>query len=268
MNHTNVPAGTECYNVDAAPLVARGIQYSPTELTSALKGRVSAILRDDVATAQLEDVLLGLATTSFQVETLRSLLSFAPNDLPSWRVGEALAEAYLTDHRACNFPWPMGRDLRNPSASPAGTDLVGFHHPSEDVRFAFCEVKTSEEEKWPPGVLTGRHGLSEQLSQLRDSTRVKNYLVRYLGLRAANADWRPTFQAAAARFLVDVKDVSLFGILIRDVQPKPADLLSRAHTLANNCPPTTRIELRAIYLPTSSIQTLPHAATEALGGAS
>ncbi len=268
MNNANVPAGTECYNVDVTPLIARGIQYASGDLSQALGGRVAAILNDDDAKTRLEEILLSLATTSFQVDALRSLLSSSSGDLPSWRVGEALAEAYLTHHRGCEFPWPIGRDLRNPAASPAGTDLVGFHLNKKEVRFAFGEVKTSEQEKWPPSISTGRHGLTEQLSQLRDSVHVKYHLVRYLALRAASADWRLTFEVAAARFLSNSSDVSLFGALIRDVEPKPADLRGRAETLVNGCPASTSIELWAIYLPTGSIATLPEAASTAMRGAS
>lgn len=125
----------------------------------------------------------------------------APDDLPGWRVGEALAEVYLIEHRQCEFPWPGGRDLKNPSASPAGTDLVGFYRYNDEVRFAFGEVKTSNHSDSPPSVVTGRHGLSEQLSDLRDSTDIKGNLVRYLGHHATRASWRPTFEAAVSRFL-------------------------------------------------------------------
>ena len=67
-----------------------------------------------------------LRLSCFASDNLRSALS-AKHPVFDWQVGEAMAEAYLVDHRQCEFPWPSGRDLRNPEASPAGADLVGFH---------------------------------------------------------------------------------------------------------------------------------------------
>lgn len=120
--------GTEVYTADATPVVARGVFYSGSELTAALIGSVSRILWDDAGTAELETILARVSTTEFSDQSIKRILGSRPM-LKNWRVGEALAEAFLIEHRACDFPWPSGRDLKNPSASPAGTDLVGFRKP-------------------------------------------------------------------------------------------------------------------------------------------
>jgi hypothetical protein len=100
----------------------------------------------------------------------------------AWRVGEAIAESYLVEHRHCEFRWPGGRDLKNPESSPAGTDLVGFQtDAATSVRFSFGEVKTSNHAEYPPSLMYGRHGLKQQLEGLRDSHAVKDVLVKYLG---------------------------------------------------------------------------------------
>jgi hypothetical protein len=253
-----VSVGTEVYNADAPPVTARGVSYTEAELNVALSGAVSRILRDDAGTADLQAILASVVTTDFSDKSVKRVLSQGPM-VEAWRVGEGLAEAYFAEHKNYEFPWPSGRDLKNPSASPAGTDLVGFQETDAVVnadRFAFGEVKTSAQELWPPNVMDGRHGLQKQLEALRDSTDVKDALVIYLGHHAGGARWLPRYQSAAARYLADSSDVSLFGVLIRDVKPKADDLRKRAEVLAGNCPSQTNIELRALYLPKNSIKTL------------
>lgn len=263
-----IPTGQEIYTADAPPVVARGASYSQSDVESALKGPVSAILWDDAGRANLQAILLGLATTGFMVEGVRDILS-QPPALESWRVGEGLAEAFLVEHRGCEFPWPVGRDLKNPAASPAGTDLVGFQPvdgKGDDYRFAFCEVKTSEQEAWPPSVMNGRSGLKKQLEDLRDDATVKGALVAYLCHHAVGADWFSVFASAAARYLKSPTDVSVFGIMVRDVEPKADDVRARATSLSKKCPKDISIELRAMYLPTGSIASLSNAAIEAREG--
>lgn len=261
-----VSAGTEIYKADAGPVKARGATYTDGELDEALRDSVASILWDDAGTANLQAILTSVVMTDFSDQAVNRILSNQATP-ENWRVGEALAEAFLIEHRACEFPWPSGRDLKNPSASAAGTDLVGFEKAdTESYRFAFGEVKTSGEERWPPSVMDGRHGLNKQLEVLRDSTEVKDSLVKYLGHHAIGTDWFPHYQKAAERYLSDPCDVSLFGILVRDVEPKPEDLSSRVGGLARECPPTTTIELRAMYLPRKSIESLAQRAEKARGG--
>lgn len=261
-------AGTEVYSADVAPVTARGASYTDAELDAALGGSVSHILWDDAGTTNIQAILTSVITTDFSNKSVKRILEshHAPEN---WRVGEALAEAFLVEHRACEFPWPSGRDLKNPSASPAGTDLVGFHktNVAENIhRFAFGEVKTSEQEAWPPGVMDGRHGLKKQLEDLRDSTDMKDSLVKYLGHHANGTDWFPRYQSATTRYLANPADVSLFGVLVRDVEPKREDLANRASDLAADCPAETGIELRAMYLPRKTINSLAQRAVKAREG--
>ncbi len=261
-------AGTEIYNADVAPVMARGASYTDTELDAAITGSVSKILWDNAGLAEIEAILTSVITTDFSDTSVKRILTnrLSPEN---WRVGEALAEAFLVERRDCEFPWPSGRDLKNPAASPAGTDLVGFQlttAETDQYRFAFGEVKTSEEEKWPPGVMHGRHGLKKQLEDLRDSREVKDALVKYLGHHANGTDWLPRYQSAAKRYLANPADVSLFGVLVRDVEPKREDIESRANDLAAGCPAETGIELRAMYLPKQTINSLADRAVRAREG--
>lgn len=258
----SLPAGAEVYVADKGSVLARGSQYTNEEIDSALAGHVTSILWDDAGTVDLEMVFADLISTSFGDELVQEVLRNDPS-VEDWRVGEAFAEAYLVDHCNCEFPWPTGRDLKNPNASPAGTDLVGFRKVNGQVHFAFGEVKTSPQPKWPPDIMKGRHGLKGQLERLYETTRVKNELVRYLGLHAVGKVWCSTYQSASARYFNDPDDVSLYGLLIRDVEPKKQDLAGRARSLSKNSPTATQVQLRAFYLPKKSIGTLENRAKAA-----
>jgi hypothetical protein len=257
-----VAKGSIAYNADISPVAATGLIFLESEIDKAISTRLIGLIWDDAGRDNLEELLDGLATTAFGDANLRKVLEFSPA-LEDWRVGEALAETYLTDHRNCEFPWPGGRDLKNPSASPAGTDLVGFQHRSDGVRFCFGEVKTSPQEKWPPSLMNGRHGLKGQLEALRNSRQVTNHLVAYLGHHAKGSSWEVTYKSAAKRYLGSRTDYSVFGVLIRDVDPKDLDLSARAKSLAKGCPKKLSIELLAFYLPKKTISKLGKQAAKA-----
>jgi hypothetical protein len=219
---------------------------------------VRPIVHDEAGAAELGTLIAGVATTEFANDTLAEVLN-AVHDPEPWRVGEAIAEVYLVEHRHCEFPWPGGRDLKNPESSPAGTDLVGFQtqDPPDNVRFSFGEVKTSSDNEYPPGLMYGRGGLKQQLEALRDEPAVKDALVKYLGLHANGRPWLGRFRHAAARYIHDRSDIAIFGVLVRDVAPHSLDCSGRAERLAHECPPLCAIELLGLYLPAGSIDTLP-----------
>ncbi len=250
-----IAPGNESYKCDHDGVVARGVTLTDLELDNALKTHLPPLLEDHAGSESLGKLMGGLSNTSFADARLREILKVPPTQ-DGWRYGEALAESFLSDHRDCEFPWPSGRDLKNPSASPAGADLVGFVPSGNSHRFAFGEVKTSQQAASPPSVMTGRHGLSKQIEDLRDRPPVKDGLVRYLALRATNATWEPRFKAATKTYLNDPTDVHLFGMLVRDTSPHQDDLRTRTVALAKKRPPSTTIELRAIYLPSASIGAL------------
>lgn len=235
---------------------AQGIALTTVQLKAALTQRLPRLLNDEQAREQIRESLRGLPSTEFESARLKAGLERSTERL-DWQVGETLAEAYLTDHRDCEFPWPSSRDLRNPLASPAGADLVGFQKHAASARFAFGEVKTSSEAKWPPQVVASRHGLTDQLEELRDSVGVKNHLaIVYLGLRAQGANWQPTWKVACTRYLKNPADVALFGVLVHDVEPREADLKAMVDRLSEDCPAETSLELFAFYLPSGGIKTL------------
>lgn len=250
-------SGQQAYEAHSDPVKARGMVFSKLELETMLANEVQTILKDEEGKQEINTLLSGLAQTEFQTESLAKVLNTSRAS-ESWRIGEAIAEAYLTAHRQCEFPWPGGRDQKNPNSSQAGTDLVGFQtHEDSAVRLSFAEVKTSEDPTYPPSLMYGRHGLKQQLDDLRDSTSVKNALVRYLALHASGRAWLGKFQKAALRYLQDQSDVCIFGVLVRDVQPHSDDCSGRASKLAHQCPKSTVIELLALYFPAGSIAAMP-----------
>ena len=240
--------------------------WSDEELNTAISGPVAAVLFDDEGTANIKAILSSLADTEFAQEELTRILSFR-EDIESWRVGEAIAETYLTKHRSCYFPWPDSRDERKSGSSLPGADLVGFGADDNGCCLAFGEVKTSGEAKYPPGTMYGRTGLKRQLEDLRDSKAIRDDLLKYLAYRAVLAPWKPSFESASSRYLRNSSDVLLYGVLVRDVTPDADDLRVRVHDLAKGCPDGTRIDLLALYLTEGSIDGLGDAILATRSGA-
>ncbi len=263
-----IAVGTECYSHGALPSTGTGRSWNEEELETAISGQVSALVFDEQGNADIQQLLAGVAETFFEQEQLAQALS-APEDVEDWRVGEAIAETYLSKHRGCLFPWPDGRDERKSGSSLPGADLVGVQQDEHGDRFVFGEVKTSGEARYPPGAVYGRTGLKQQLEDLRDSESIRNDLFRYLGHRAKNAAWQDRFKAASKRYLNNTSDVQLFGVLVRDVEPHVDDVRVRVDKLGNGCPAGTKVELLALYLPADAIGSLAAQAlaTQEGGGA-
>ncbi len=247
-----IGAGEVVYDIGEAPCYGVGLRWSEDQFEAAMDGRVAGVLFDDEGKANIEGILAEVAETKFAQDGLRRVLE-DPDAVEDWRVGEAIAEAYLIDHRSCSFPWPAGRDERKSGSSLPGADLVGFGSDDNGDCLAFGEVKTSSDPRYPPGAMYGRTGLKQQLEDLRDSQAVRDDLLKYLGHRAGLAPWRARFERAASRYLQNTSDVQLYGFLVRDVEPHRDDLRARVSGLALGSGEGTRIELLALYLPHESL---------------
>ena len=254
-----VSEGALVYSYTAHPCSGIGLSWSSAEFDATLTGDVAAVLFDDMGRGIIEDMLLGLADTDFAKEGIERVFADT-DDVEDWRVGEAIAETYLTQYRFCYFPWPDGRDVRKRGSSLPGADLVGFGIDGDGDCFAFGEVKTSSELSYPPSIMYGRTGLKKQMEDLRDCETIRDDLLKYLGFRMYQSSWRARFIAATQRYLQDSSDIHLFGVLIRDVQPNDRDLSARVDSLAQGCPAATRIELLALYLPEHSLNGIGTAA--------
>jgi hypothetical protein len=250
-----IAKGQRRYSDKQEQVRVEGLSFSSAEIQAALGDSVSAAIFDDEGVVLAQSTLDGVAATDFETQQLNEILS-QPVVLKDWQVGEAIAQVWLTEHRNCAFPWPASRDLRNRNASPAGADLVGFRRHLNSYWLAFGEVKTSSENKYPPQVVTSRHGVVKQLETLRDDHLAKNQLFLYLAHRAQQSDWSEQFKQAARNFLQNKSAVVLFGVLVRDVVPNAQDLQGRMPHLAKGCPTETSIELLAFYLPSGTISTM------------
>src|SRR5690606_2694465 len=101
--------GKNCYSLGSSPVTGAGLEWTALELETAISGSVAGILFDDQGKATVSDLLAGIADTEFERSELDRILSDT-SAIEDWRVGEAIAEAYLSDHKDCHFPWPDGRD--------------------------------------------------------------------------------------------------------------------------------------------------------------
>lgn len=253
-----ISKGKTEYAQSHSRVIASGISHSITEYKQAISGPVASLVFDQRGTKRLTALLSGVSDTGFQVGGLTRVLDARRRKPEAWRVGEAYAEAYLTAHRACFFPWPDGRDERKSGSSLPGADLVGFRYDeTKSAQFAFGEVKTSHENRYPPGSMYGRTGLRRQLGALKNRESLRDDLMLYLGHRAGRSSWESEYRTAAKRYLANSTDVSLFGVLVRDVEPDERDLSGRFRRLCQRCPTSMAIELTAIYLPASSITAMP-----------
>lgn len=260
-----VPAGSEVYKHGTVQQCSGiGLAWSDEDLNEAMGGKVITILFDDKGKANITAILTPLADTSHTREALDRILADR-EDFENWKVGEAIAEAYLTDHRSCYFPWPDGHDERKSGSSLPGADLVGLSSDDNGDCLAFGEVKTSSDKNYPPSSMYGETGLKKQLEDLRDDELIRDKLLIYLALRARAASWRSRFKTASERYLKDSSDVQLYGVLIRDVQPNDQDLRYRIDSLSIDRPSKTRIELIALYLPEDCINSLGEMASQLKG---
>lgn len=63
-----------------------------------------------------------------------------------------------------------------------------------------------------------------QIEELQDSSAAKHQLMLYLGFGALGSAWESWYVEACSRLLNDPADISLFGVLVRDVDPNELDL--------------------------------------------
>ena len=250
-----IASGTIQYQLGTIPVTGCGFSYSETELDSALSGPVAEIVFDNSGKDDFRNLLEGLPATEFKKDRVERILT-ETKPPENWRVGEAFAESYLVHKKNCFFPWPNGRDKKNPGSSLPGADLVGFKSNKGNDYFVFGEVKTSTENRYPPRIMYGRAGLKRQIEDLKDSIEIKDTLVKYLGFRATNSSWQLRYKNAAEKYLSSDTNVYIFGFLVRDVKPHEKDLRARINKLSKNQHKDMVIELLAIYLPENSIPTL------------
>lgn len=221
------------------------------ELTAFMQGPVAARLHDSEGGEALHEQLQGLSLAGMGQETLEAVLAAEVPETRDWAAGEALAEAVLEAHHDVELPWNNERDKRNPFASLPGADIVGFQRDGDSHRLALGEVKCSSEAQWPPQVMSGRSGgLGHQIDNLATNLGTIYQLLSWLLPRVKGTEYEAVFNAACTRYLNSGRrDLALFGILIRDQEPREADLKVRGGKLASSLTAPTHCCLIALYLP-------------------
>lgn len=229
-----LPAGKEIYQETHNGMYIQGISYSEDDLNKSAQ-IVADICFDTIGQKDFENYIFSLSDTGF-----RPINAVLPK-VRDWQVGEGFAEAYLTAHFSCFFPWSNNRDLKNPNSSLTGADMVGFHQR----QFAFGEVKTSTEQKYPPQVTSKKDdGLNTQLKKLCHDDDRRWVLVQYLFHRVKGTT---EYQEACIAYLKDNKNFYVFGVLVRDVEPKINDWdYLKKHLKVHG---QNRVSLVSLYLP-------------------
>lgn len=215
-----------------------------------LSDRVGDRVYDSEEQDRFEADMGALATSEMGKETLERLLSADRTEREPWEVGEAIAECLLADRRGVSWPSHTDRDKRTPRAILPGADLIGFVGTEANPYLAIGEVKTSNDGNHPPSVMYGRSGMVNQLDILASQLEVHVCILKWLRPRCAGTPLWPLFEEAAKRYLASGgKDIVLYGMLMRDVEPNDNDLRARVAHLATSVSEPTAVYLAAWYLP-------------------
>ena len=220
-----------------------------------LSSRVSTRFYDIEGTESLIEEFIDIASTGFEERLLIDIFSIS-SPIDDWKIGEALAECYLEDFEKARFYYPSSRDAKNPKANLQGADLVGFIDVDEKTTiFLFGEVKTSRDKNSPPQVMYSRSGMIDQLRNIKNNSDSLNSLIRWLGfkVKALSDDdpFKKDYQKALKVYFIEGAKhrYFLFGILIRDTEPKDTDLKSRYESLKSDLSEEVQLKLTALYIP-------------------
>jgi len=229
-----LPTGKVIYQETHNNMSIQGISYTEDELNDSVQ-TVADICFDATGQKNFEEYIRSLSDTGFQP------INAVKTKLKDWQVGEGFAEAYLSAHFSCDFPWSNNRDLKNPNSSLTGADMVGFHQG----KFAFGEVKTSTEQKYPPQVTSKKaDGLNTQLKNLCHDHDMRWVLVQYLFHRVKDT---PEYTTACSAYLKNNQNFYVFGVLVRAVEPNINDWdYLKNHLIAHDI---NSVFLVALYLP-------------------
>lgn len=192
--------------------------------------------------------------TGFDTDEVKKKLPPASPESIPWRIGESFAQCFLEDCWFAKFPYPPSRDVKNPNASLAGADIIGFYHKNGETTFLFGDVKTSHEDKHPPRVITEQKmGLLTQMTNLK-CNHVRSSMVYWLMhiITDENDPYKQYLDDAIVSY-VRQNAVRLVGILIRDTRPDKTDLVYAFERLKTDT--RTCLDMWALYMsvPISSL---------------
>ncbi len=231
---TSLPTGTAEYEEIHNGVAITGVSYNENEIEQSSQ-IVADICFDHSGKKNFVSYIASLTDTGFSPAKL-----VVPN-IKDWQIGEGFAEAYITAHFSCVFPWSNNRDLKNPNSSLTGADMVGYHNG----QFSFGEVKTSAEQKSPPQVTSKKDdGLNTQLNKLCSDHELRWVLVQYLYHRQKD---NIEYKKACEAYLQSKTNFYTFGVLVRSTTP----MLDDWKYLKKHLQPhvENKVFLVALYLP-------------------
>lgn len=228
-----------------------GISLSDLDAFKAvLCGQVMSRIDDAEMMESLERDLMALAQTDFDVAQIKTLLESEQPEERDWAIGEAIAECLLESQCSAVWPWNGARDKKTPLASLPGADLVGLICENGTYRLLFGEVKTSTDANCPPNVMYGRSGMIHQIDELATKLNELLQVIKWLYARCKGLPYENEFLAAMQVFVSSgLKDIRLYGVLVRDTSPAEKDLSGRGATIAKSLAAPTTLKLHAYYLP-------------------
>lgn len=176
--------------------------------------------------------------SEFEYARIEEILAPEPPDEP-WKAGECIAECFLEDSKEAVLPNP--HRSRNPRASPAGPDLVGFSKENAQTLFLFGEVKTSSEERSPPSVM---NRMASQLKGIASSGSKREGLIGWL-VRELEPGQGEDLLAALRSYRSGM--YRIVGALVRDTKPQESDISTACSKIKrlSGC----MLALYALYLP-------------------
>ncbi|MGQ9846780.1 MAG: hypothetical protein ACUVQP_04665 [Bacteroidales bacterium] len=253
---------TEYKNLENTYREYIGVSFNDIDTRSMLTGKVKNLLLDTPQRKVMIEYLQSLQNeTGFKCsETLLTDIQALENqnvDMQDFRIGEAIAEVVLGEHFSCRFYWNELRDARNPKGNKTGADLVGFIEIDNQVLFLFGEVKTSSEKTAPPQVMTNPTGIEKQLKELYKDRKKRLFFISYiknkLQLQNNGSNFQTDFDKAIRYYYKSDSEANylLYGVLVRDTQPKENDLKPSYDKLKNEVLTQAGLKLLAIYLPIS-----------------
>lgn len=234
---------TPHYQDAQATIEIQGIIISThQEFDEYLSSEFSERIRHYSGIAQIEDYLHNMRDTGFDTADLEDELTYKISK-SDW--GEYFAYHQLETSFNISIPWPSQWDKKKNTHSLPGADIIGLRNNNGSVTFVFGEVKTSEEMRHPPQVVTkNSDGLITQLKKFTDRKIIAN-LIQWLLIKSEGKSWESDFHSALTHYLEHDHYFSCVGILVRDTEPAIDDLACIPERLTLTC----NVQLFAFYLP-------------------
>lgn len=225
-----------------------GVSFAKNEFPAFLRQTISPAYRDEKYNAQMKAVAIEM--TGFDSANLQAVFD-TMSKVSNFRIGELVAEKIVESRYNAKFTYNSDRDLKNPNSNNTGADLVGFIEMGDGaINFLFGEVKTSEEEAAPPGVMYGSTGMIDQLAELGTRPDKLNSLVKWIFLKCRlDKDLlvQKCIREAMQNYAKDRSSVRLIGVLVRDTNPDELDLKNRYNDLKRKIAGRHNVQLLAVY---------------------